>query len=190
MIARPLLTLSCLCLLGGLAAQDPTPTREAPAGAPPIEPRTADGDGLLTVRFPGGSLTSYVQLLRTAAAQGGTAPNIVLTDAAEQVVLPSFEIHDVDVSTALELAEELIEPPVRASYRRLKNDRSGRLVHLFRVSGDARRDQSVPTRTIVMSLRALTTLPPGYPQDTPALTLEADQILSAVEAGLQLEGGL
>ena len=154
----------------------------------------AKQDSLIQLRFDGGSLSQFLDVLRAAyasqAAKLGSNPhlNLIVTGSPATLVLPGFSLYDTTVQEALTAVERM----TAAAKQRIKvwrnHDRGSRPIYVINASSlkDPRSATEGGLYTIitrVFSIRNLTT-PVPFANTESVLPLEA--VLGAVEAGLGL----
>ncbi|MBK8980124.1 MAG: hypothetical protein IPM29_29845 [Planctomycetes bacterium] len=169
-------------------AQDPASAPATPARARPTEPTAS-------FRFEGGSLQEFVAILRSNWAPGQT-PNVIVPLSAVDVELPAIELRDVTVGTALQAIASCAYPRWQVRYERVATE-AGQTIHTLMVMPGPTQSQTVvqgsgrdprdEVMTVVFSLRELIEAPPGVDA---SLAIPAATVLTAIEAGLELDGGL
>lgn len=180
--------LAALASAATLAQPSPsTSTREQTTAATrTIDPVIEELD------FPGGTVESYVKVLRQAA--GDQPVNIVYPTQAATLDVPAITLREVDVFTAL----RSVSHEATQAITRLENGRSFSW-SVNKIQGDA-----TPVYTIFVRETSPPHLRPGYeirqpPRSTVvhAITelitghsaMSADDVLSAIQAALAMEVG-
>jgi hypothetical protein len=206
-------TLACIIFFSALAAtsfaQDDQPrpkppgrsasTQALPQPLPPggVGPNhlSPDEGPIVTVDFPGGSVSDYVTALRKAA--GTQSANIVLSARAASVDLPPLSLRSVTLITALNAIRFVAPAPpgttwtVQGIGHGVQNDGELANAPAFVVSVDAANMSPFPggvmpptnpgpDRTLhVFSMRDLTAVP--------GAAIAPRTVLTAIDAALQME---
>jgi len=102
--------LVSLLLSASLAVAQPAPGRGRPDNAQP-DPKAyspAKQGGTVTLKFPGGTVREYVDMVRKNAVD--VYVNVSFTDSVEKLEMPSIEFTGVFVGTALEAVTQMVAP--------------------------------------------------------------------------------
>ncbi|MCB9882826.1 MAG: hypothetical protein H6832_07080 [Planctomycetes bacterium] len=164
-----------------LAAQDGQTVQHARRTKTPV---------LLSIHFVGGSLSMYLQELRSAHKKGGGETlNMIVTGKPDAIQLPRFDLEDTTVDDAIQVLERI---EIDHSTRIQVTSQAGRgtpdgsqiyLVNARTVEKTQRGPAEKPTLTRVLSIRQLTTPLPNVPPDS---VLKLETVLGAIEAGLEV----
>lgn len=100
--------LGLAAFVASLACTSMTPAQTQPGGGKPVI-GVAAGDvrnnPLLTIDFPGGTVSQYVNALKNAASTAGVAVNIIVPADAAKVEMPAISLQSVRAATALNALE-------------------------------------------------------------------------------------
>ncbi|MCA8969410.1 MAG: hypothetical protein KDC95_06490 [Planctomycetes bacterium] len=164
-----------------LTAQDPEPAQSTRRARTPV---------LLSIDFIGGSLSRYLQQVRSAHKKaGGETLNMIVTGKPDEIRLPRFDLEDTTVDDAIQVLERI---EIDRSTRIQVSSQSGRgtpasskiyLVSAQTTNKSTRGSAPRPTLTRVLSIRQLTTPLPNVPPDS---VLKLETVLGAIEAGLEV----
>ncbi|MCG3122677.1 MAG: hypothetical protein GIKADHBN_01070 [Phycisphaerales bacterium] len=150
---------------GRAAGQQPeTPTPHLLHPAP--QPR-------INFKFPGGTLTDFVEALKAASAPHPC--NVMVSGQGEPPRIPAFEFQDVAVSTAAAAAARSDSRHIAMA---VVQEDEGAPVYVFEYRTDDGGGRGQQTE--VLSLRSLLDAEPGDP-DGVAVTMTADTVLSALQ---------
>ena len=148
-------------------------------------------DPVVSFAFKGGTYVDYVDAIQSAVvAQYKSGPvNILLPALATEVTVPKLTLVNVSVSTALDAATDLTDPPNSISVKQ-RRAQFGKPVFSIRVrlpKVRKKRGADVePQMVRVYSFRLLTESLAGQPSD---VKLTSKTILTAIETGLDFTGG-
>lgn len=194
---RPhLAILAAACLTSSLAPALSVAQSNVTQGQPAGLGRQARAEVLVSVNFTGGTLADYADAL-TQAARPNPA-NIILRGNAEQVFIGPATLEKASISSALMAVggeyisgnERLLVTTQEFSsaqgYAGPDTDR-GQPVYSVQVLESSRRSTGQPERReiIVLQIKELTTPLPG---DPPESVVPAENVLTAIEAVLDISG--
>jgi cell division protein FtsB len=145
--------------------------------------------GLVSISFSGGPFSQFVDQLEMEleATQAPFDLNVLMQGGSAEIPIGPFELDQVDVSTAIQLATRMTLPgePVRMSLDTLDN--SGNPVFFVEAMRMDRRNPLAQPEVLVVSLKEITTALPG---DPPEVVVSAETVLTAIETALAVaEGG-
>lgn len=155
-------------------------TLAKPSGGPadPVYVRPVgliEGGSRVNLKFPGGTLTDFIEALRKAASP---APfNVLKTGEGVEPLIPPCEFQDVTITNAVSAAAK-VDRKIRLS---IIQEDEGAPVYVFSYGGNSgSRDSSM--QTDVLSLRGVLDAAPNDPQDV-KVTMTSDTVLAAVQQG-------
>lgn len=131
----------------------------------------------LSLKFPGGTLSSFAKALRAAAAPKPC--NVVVNGEGPEPTIPALEFEDVTISTAAAAA-------TRASSRMgmsVVREDEGSAIYVFRYETLDRRASRAETE--VLSLRAMLDAMPEDPSGV-RVTMTPQTVLSAVQSAAEV----
>jgi hypothetical protein len=162
-----LAVLLCSSLFAPLAAQDQEAMRQ----------------GLISLEFAGGSLNQFAASLRKA----GTNVNIVMPELASEVPVPALRLTQTTVESALRAVGQMTTQAFRIDVEVMRRSPLESPVYSVAVMDLRPPEQKAPPQReiAVFSLQELTRTMPGDPDDE-GLSISADTILTAIDAGLDL----
>lgn len=187
--------LACAIAASPAAAQPTAPTPRPPAAAVP-EPDPAAP--LINVQFDGGTVAQYVDTVKAACSQSPI--NVILPAEAADIPLPAIKLINVSAATALDAI--VFSQPASGDYQfevESVGSRSPRESRTFAVRFASRAKYNrtspvaapiapVPPRSSrVYSLRSLIEMPEDVSAPDPALVMQIDDILPALQAAAELE---
>jgi hypothetical protein len=140
-------------------------------------PADDEGNGTITIDFPGGSLESYVKALSAMSAES----NVVLTPGTENIPLPPFSLKGVPLQSAVELINFMAREGRRnVSVSRIQQRPGARKVYVvFGAEKDPEKKE--------LQVFNLTSL---GPRGAPAESLEGKRRLEAILQAVDIALGI
>lgn len=163
------------------------------AAPPRLQSQVDALNRLISLEFPGGTLSGYLAAIEEAAA--GEPLNIMVTGPADEVAVGPVELHDVAVEAAIDVVSNTTYSEGGATFLVRSDTRfvgAGRPVHrvvverrgsMSRATDDM---DSGPREVLVLQIKPLTTPLPGDPPET---AVPAETVLTAVETAIAVSIG-
>lgn len=186
-----LAALLAAALAAPSALAQPSPRANRPDNAQPEPKVFAPGkqSGTVTLKFPGGTVRDYVEMVRKNAVD--VVVNVSFTDSVDQLEMPAIEFTGVFVGTALDAVSKMVAPHaeqfVHVNQLRGGSGITGETLYILGLESNGP-GATPPRKMIVLSLNNLIGSP-WAPRGSEEGAIPAATILTAIETAARAAPG-
>ncbi|MGE0144015.1 MAG: hypothetical protein AB7I19_09530 [Planctomycetota bacterium] len=175
----------------GNPSAPPTLNKPVPPIEEEIEEVQDDDLCIVSLDFPGGTLSEFLDLLRQVLRTTETRQfhNLVATGPTSRISLEAMAVHRVEISDLFEVIALMVSMPHMVEFRIVHNGNGNpvMVVHtMLDESGSEDSGLAAKVAVDAFSLRNLTTALPGEPS---SFALMSATVLTAIETALQMTPG-